>query len=108
MLTVSFCLSEKGEDVPKLKMINIVLFITYVSAALSVLMQYSSSFATVLYAPNTPKAQSYSWEFPSLFSSNHTMSHFPSKPHCSSYMFPFYLDQLALRFLSILTAALTL
>lgn len=50
-------LAEKGEDVPKLKMI-IVLFITYVSATLSVLMQYSSSFATVLYAPNTPKAQS--------------------------------------------------
>lgn len=51
-------LAEKGEDVPKLKTINIVLFITYVSATLSVLMQYSSSFATVLYAPNTPKAQS--------------------------------------------------
>lgn len=51
-------LADKGEDVPKLKTINIVLFITYVSVTLSVLMQYSSSFATVLYAPNTPKAQS--------------------------------------------------
>lgn len=51
-------LAEKAEDVPKLKTINIVLFITYVSATPSVLMQYSSSFATVLYAPNTPKAQS--------------------------------------------------
>lgn len=50
-------LAEKAEDVPKLKTINIVLFITYVSATPSVL-QYSSSFATVLYAPNTPKAQS--------------------------------------------------